>query len=123
MTTSEFRRGHFLRALAEHDNSLEELAKVVCLSPQYLSQLKLGTRNIGHKTARKLEQKLGLAEGSWDLPPQNADYEKQVSDLLRFIPEDRFLEVIKEVLPDLTPETVDRISVEILKYRAAIVSK
>lgn len=123
MTSREFRHAHFLRALEDHNDSLEELAKAVGLSPQYLSQLKLGTRNIGDKTARKLEEKLGFNKGAWDLPLEGEDYLAEVSNLLRFIPEDKFLDIISEVLPDLTPETVDRISVEILKYRAASVAK
>ncbi|MEE4107762.1 MAG: hypothetical protein V2I24_00345, partial [Halieaceae bacterium] len=58
MTSTSFRHANLLLAIKEA-GSLVALSDRVGFSPQYLSQLKSGTRGIGHKTARELERKLG----------------------------------------------------------------
>lgn len=61
-----------LLSLLESAESDREFAKQVDLAPAYISQLKLGTRNIGNKVARKIEAAVGKKEGWFDQAPSNA---------------------------------------------------
>ncbi|MCP1675478.1 SOS-response transcriptional repressor LexA [Natronocella acetinitrilica] len=63
-TISEVRRERFSR-LAE-GMTQAELAETLDLAPSYVWQMLNGKRNIGNKTARKIEQRLGLPTGHLD---------------------------------------------------------
>jgi len=101
MTAKSFRHAHLLIAI-DQAGSAVALSEKVGLSPQYLSQLKNGTRGIGHKTARELERKLGYPEGAFDLPPSD-DTDSLESALRALQPDDR-LRVIASSVDDLSEE-------------------
>ena len=65
MDNKERRRQYLLRAIARA-GSIEDLAAQTETNPKHLSQLKNGTRGIGDKFCRKMEEKLGLKRGAWD---------------------------------------------------------
>lgn len=101
MTATSFRHAHLLLAI-EREGSAVALSEKVGMSPQYLSQLKNGTRGIGHKTARELERRMGYPEGAFDLPPAD-DAAALESALHALKPEDR-LRVISASIEDLSEE-------------------
>ncbi|MDQ5910685.1 MAG: hypothetical protein QG599_2782 [Pseudomonadota bacterium] len=53
------------RLMARYDSQVA-FASALGQSPQYLNQILTGQRNIGEKTARKIEQALNLASGELD---------------------------------------------------------
>ena len=69
MNIKQIRHQHFMAALEERfGGSLERMAAETNSNPKYLSQLKNGSRQIGDRTAARLESALGLSSGSWDQP-------------------------------------------------------
>lgn len=71
MNIKQIRHHHFIRALEERfGGSLEDMASGTDSNPKYLSQIKNGVRNIGDRTAARLEKALGLPAGTWDVSPQ-----------------------------------------------------
>ncbi len=69
--TSERRREKLLYLLAKSDSD-KDFSERVGLAPAFVSQLKLGNRNIGNKVARKIERALGKDDGWFDEPDSNA---------------------------------------------------
>jgi len=55
-----------LREIVDRFPSIAEFARRYDLDATYMSQLLNGHRSMGEKTARNLEQKLGLARGAFD---------------------------------------------------------
>ena len=68
MSTYKENRRENLLALERKFGSLEALSDAVDVSASYLSQMK-STRHMGDKIARRFERKLGLPQGSMDVPP------------------------------------------------------
>lgn len=113
MTASDFRHAHLLEAIEQY-GTIERLAKAVGLSAQYLSQLKNGTRGIGHKTARKLEAALGWPDGAMDRPPSGGALDSELAYLLKNMPEDSAVNVIAEALPDMSERGVRALTAALL---------
>ncbi|KAA3633840.1 MAG: XRE family transcriptional regulator, partial [Proteobacteria bacterium] len=65
------RRRKLLALLAKSDSD-KDFAEQVGLAPAYVSQLKLGNRNIGTKVARKMAEALGKDPDWFDEPDSNA---------------------------------------------------
>lgn len=65
MTIESVRRENLSRLVAVYESQLM-FATQAGLSGQYLSQLLMGRRNIGEKTARKIEASLNLDSGALD---------------------------------------------------------
>lgn len=114
MTAGKFRQSHLLAAIREH-GSIENLAKALEMSPQYLSQLKNGTRGIGHKTARKIEHGLGWPEGTMDHPLAMKALEGGLAFLLISSPESEALNAITEAVPRLSEEGVRTLAAALLE--------
>lgn len=113
MTALEFRHSHFMRLLAE-TGTIEELAKILDLSPQYLSQIKNQTRGIGARTARKIESKMKWPNGYMDYPPASDGADRELERLLRELPEGTAVEAIVTALPHLSSEGVRRLTTALL---------
>ena len=113
MTSKEFRRSHLIKAIDDH-GSIEALAKVVGLSPQYLSQLKNGTRGIGHKTARKIEIALKWAEGDMDRPLDGEALDAELAYLLKIMPEGDAVNAIISAMASLSREGIQSITSALL---------
>ncbi len=69
-TIAEARRQK-LFALLQAAHSDKDFAEKIGMAPAYVSQLKLGNRNIGNKVARKIEEALGKDTGWFDQPQSN----------------------------------------------------
>ena len=113
MTSTSFRQAHLL-SLIEEAGSIEALSARLGMSPQYLSQLKNGTRGIGHRTARKIEKAAGLPEGAMDLPPVGDDVDAELDYLLSSVDEDAAIKAISEVVPRLSDESISKLTVALL---------
>jgi transcriptional regulator with XRE-family HTH domain len=118
MTAKEFRHRHLLKAIDEH-GSIENLAKRVGLSPQYLSQLKNETRGIGHKTARKIEIALGWAEGDMDRPLDGEALDAELAYLLNTMPEGDTVKAIIEAMPLMSPDGIKSLTAALLQRLSA----
>ncbi|HRX62780.1 MAG TPA: helix-turn-helix transcriptional regulator [Candidatus Competibacter sp.] len=59
-------RLHNLRRLVSRHDTQQEFAAAAGISGQYLNQLLMGRRNLGEKTARKIERALRLTPGELD---------------------------------------------------------
>lgn len=66
MTAMNARKANLLKLIEQH-GTLEKLAELTGSSPRHLSQMKNGTRNMGHKVARRIEAKLTLPAGWLDM--------------------------------------------------------
>lgn len=69
-----------LRQLVAKYESQQAFADVAGLSVQYLNQLLTGHRNIGEKTARKIETSVKLEQGYLDRKNERPIERKQSSD-------------------------------------------
>jgi len=111
MKISELRRLNLATLIKKH-GSQRGFADRIELAPSYISQLAVGTRNIGENTARKIEEKLNLDDGWFDkahfqdidgdytLMQVNSD-ELQLLELYRGIPDNMkvlILTMAKETL-------------------------
>lgn len=65
MGAPENRRANLIK-LIENYGTIEQFAEMADQSAGYLSQIKNGTRNMGTRIARKIEQAMGLADGWMD---------------------------------------------------------
>ena len=68
MDMADIRRRN-LQLLVDKYESQQEVADIVKISPQYLSQLLSGHRNIGEKTARKIEAAVKIPRLTLDIEP------------------------------------------------------
>lgn len=90
MATSRDTRRENLRLLVGQQ-SQADFARELEVEPAYISQLLTGDRNIGDRTARKLEAMRGLPEGWMDQPhpravhEPNVEYANQEASLLPLI--------------------------------------
>lgn len=115
MTSTSFRLAHLLLAI-EEAGSIVALCERVGFSPQYLSQLKNGTRGIGHRTARELERKLGYPEGAFDLPPK--DDGTTLEAALHQLTPDARLQVIYSAIDDLSEDGAKAVARKLLERLA-----
>lgn len=65
MNIKEIRKNNLLRLIRDFKTQ-ESFADAVELDPRYISQLVRGNRNIGDRTAAKVEQALQLPAGAMD---------------------------------------------------------
>lgn len=72
MSVIATRKANLLIVLAQF-GTLETLAELTASSARHLSQMKNGTRNMGHKVARRIEAKLGLGPGWMDTKHQDTN--------------------------------------------------
>lgn len=114
MTAKEFRHRHLMKAIDDH-GSIELLAKATGFSPQYLSQLKNGTRGIGHKTARKIEASLGWSEGHMDRPLVGESLDVELAYLLKTMPENSSVKAVIEALPSMSREGIQSLTAALLQ--------
>tara|TARA_R110001606_G_C14895268_1_gene593245 strand:- start:23 stop:412 length:390 start_codon:yes stop_codon:yes gene_type:complete len=114
VTATEFRRYHLLRAIAECQ-TIESLSRRTDLHPAYISQLKTGVRNIGNKTARKIETSMEWRQGSMDVPPLDEDQiGRDFTSMLGEVSEDQLLAAMLESLPRLSNADGNRLLVQAL---------
>lgn len=113
MTSKAFRQAHLLK-LIEQYGTIEALAPVIGLGPQYISQLKNGTRGIGDKTARKIEVALGWPEGALDRPPPGENVNDELIYLFRNADEDAAINAVSEALPNMSEEGIRRLTAALL---------
>lgn len=74
-TARDFRRINLLALLGKEKGAQAALARDLEVEPAYVSQLVTsgpGARNMGHKTARRIEKLRGLREGWMDEPHDEA---------------------------------------------------
>lgn len=68
------RRMH-LNRLIQESGTQRVFAEKTDLAPAHVSQMVNGTRDMGEKVARQIEEKLGMAPGTLDLPEESAKNE------------------------------------------------
>lgn len=100
MTAKEYRYAHLLLFIDEA-GGVDSFAAKVGLSPNYISQLKGRHSDIGDRTARNLESKLGLEKGYMDRPPPGSSAD-ELRYLLESMPENAILEALSQSLPKLS---------------------
>lgn len=113
MTSKEFRHTHLMRLLGEY-GTIEALAELSGINPQYLSQCKNQTRGIGNKTARRLEAAVGWPEGAMDRPPEGADQDSELVYLLNTLPGDTVANAVAEAIPGMSEDGVQRLTTALL---------
>ena len=89
MDITEIRRAN-LKRLVDASSNQREFADKAGLAPAYVSQMVNGTRNIGEKTARKIEAAIGLDAGrldDLDHPPALDSKNPLYRDLIQFASE------------------------------------
>lgn len=118
MTSTSFRLAHLLRAI-DDCGTIEALSKRVELSPQYLSQLKNGTRGIGHKTARKIEAGMKWPPGIMDRPPEGIDLDQELTYLLNTLPEQQSIQAIVSSMPRLSESGIKTLTAALLAVLSA----
>ena len=79
--TNSIRRKRLSELVSEHEDQ-ESLADVIGYTPSYISQLITGHRNVGEKTARKIEKKTGKPSGWLD---QAGDVRSEIVDIIQEI--------------------------------------
>lgn len=114
MSVVETRRSHLLVAIDEQ-GGIPALSAALGVTPAYIHNLKQGRRNVGHSTARKIEELMGWPEGQMDVPPVEVNAE--LRQWLQTLPEDQILDALKEVLPNLS----ERGTAAVLHYVANLV--
>ena len=114
MTIREFRRTYLLDAI-KVCGTAEALADRMGMSPQYVSMLKIGTREIGHKSARSIEKAVGWPEGSMDRPPVGEDGSVEITHLLKTLPEETAIAAVIASLPQLSEIGVRQLTAALLK--------
>lgn len=110
-------RSQRLAEAIEIKGGLAELAKSLGVSNQYLYALSAGRRNVGHKTARKIEKAVGWDEGYMDSKPMEASAE--LESLLTTMPEHLVVEALQEVIESLSDEGAALVASAILSRAAA----
>ncbi len=68
-----------MNILAQLHGGYEELGSKVKTAPSYLSQINIGTRNVGESLARKLEACFGLPDNWMDQPHQQEEELKTIA--------------------------------------------
>ena len=84
MSIKKFRRAHLEEAV-KICGTAEVLADRAGMNPQYLSMLRRGSREVGHKSARSVEGAVGWAEGAMDLAPRGAPTDAELDYLLKSV--------------------------------------
>jgi transcriptional regulator with XRE-family HTH domain len=121
MTVTEFRRAHLVLMIHKAGKA-QDFAEEVGLGPSYVSQLVNGNREVGHKTARKIEMKMGLPKGAMDLPPDGSTDEMLVA-LFHTMSEDKILSAFSTAMPHLSQDGLRTLSAALLAQLTAPASQ
>lgn len=105
------RRLELLRS--QRNENWKELAKALGTTASYISQIRSGTRELGEKTARKFERKLGLPNGWFDRS-EGDDLQKSEKPFSTDLVVDVAMEVMRiadrELKMKLSPTQIRRIA-------------
>lgn len=116
MSVVTTRREHLEDAL-EILGGINQLAEALGVSPQYIYSLTSGRRNVGHKTARKIENAVKWPEGYMDIPPIAVSSELQ--HLITTMPEGLVVEALQDVIGSLSDEGAALVASAILSRAAS----
>ena len=95
--------------------SVEGLARRTDIAAQYLSQIRTGGREMGAKTARRIETAMDWREGAMDRPPAGVDLDQELAHLLSIVDETAAIQAIVSAVPGLSPEGVQALTAALLK--------
>jgi len=109
---TDIRRGHLQKAI-EQCGGVNGLARRLGVKPPTIYGLLNGSRNVGHKTARKIEAAMGWDTGAMDAP--DAALDKELASLLSELPEDEVVSVLRSVIRDLSPRGAQIVARAILQ--------
>jgi len=101
--------------LIDETGSVQEAARKFGLSQPYVSQIKTRARNMGGRTARKIEAIAGYPPGYMDLPPEQSELLKSAIESLS---EDELVSVLESRIPDLSPEGAQKLALALLSRNA-----
>lgn len=108
---TDTRREHLENAIDEV-GSARKVAALVGVTDQYMSNIRNGHREIGHKMARRLEVALGCPEGMFDQSLTSLD--EELSLLIGRFPEDEVADAFCAILPKMSEESLKKISTALL---------
>jgi DNA-binding transcriptional regulator YdaS (Cro superfamily) len=114
MTIKEFRRA-YLEEAVKICGTAELLGERCGISPPYISLLRTGRREVGHKSARSIEKGVGWPEGSMDRPPLGEDGSVEITHLLKTLPEETAIAAVIASLPQLSAVGVRQLTAALLK--------
>lgn len=114
MNVKEFRRAHLLEAI-EVCSSIAELARRSGVNDVYITQIKNGTRDMGHKTAKKIEAAMQWPPGTMDNPP-NDFVDEEIIYLLKTLPEKQILQALQDSIPHLSEQGLRALTSAALHY-------
>lgn len=83
--------------------SAEAFSAAVGSDPTYIRNIRNGVRNLGDKVARQIEDRLGLANGSLDLPNLNQESGSQS------LPTPALVSLLLASYPGLSREDADKV--------------
>ena len=116
MSVITTRRDHLEDAI-ELKGGINQLADALGVSPQYLYALTAGRRNVGHRTARKIEKAVNWPEGYMDVPAIQVS--EELHHLLNTMPEGLVVQALQDVIGSLTDEGAALVASAILSRAAS----
>ena len=121
MDISETRKRRLLELTQRYD-SVADFCRKCNLTETYIRQLTGGHRNIGEKTARKIERAAGIASG-WldgDIVKSSANKSPDTAEMLVREPQGKYFDLAKQI-ESLSPHRrkyiVDEIAEQLAKQR------